>query len=134
MAGIARGIYDRIFRFLVEKCNKTLVDPTMKKVVFIGVLDIVGFEIFKFNGFEQLCINFCNEKLQQFFNHHTFVLEQEEYLKVKSRGLESIFHRWVQVKEARGPLLQGMNLQGHLMQKGTFEMAMTDRDMQFEVK
>ena len=81
VAGIARGLYDRVFRFLVEKCNQTLVDPTMKNVVFIGVLDIAGFEIFKFNGFEQMNINFCNEKLQQFFNHHTFVLEQEEYLK-----------------------------------------------------
>ena len=47
VAGIARGLYDRCFRFLVEKCNKTLVDPTMKKAVFIGVLDIAGFEIFK---------------------------------------------------------------------------------------
>ena len=47
VAGIARGMYDRVFRFLVEKCNKTLVDLTMKKVVFIGVLDIAGFEIFK---------------------------------------------------------------------------------------
>ena len=42
VAGIARGIYDRVFRFLVEKCNQTLVDPTMKKSVFIGVLDIAG--------------------------------------------------------------------------------------------
>jgi len=81
VAGIARGLYGRIFNYLVERCNETLVDDTMKKAVFIGVLDIAGFEIFTFNGFEQLCINFCNEKLQQFFNHHMFVLEQEEYVR-----------------------------------------------------
>merc|ERR1719150_776371 len=81
VAGIARGLYGRVFDYLVERCNETLVDDTMKKAVFIGVLDIAGFEIFTFNGFEQLCINFCNEKLQQFFNNHMFVLEQEEYVK-----------------------------------------------------
>lgn len=81
VAGIARSLYERTFKFIVDKCNDTLCDPTMKRVQFIGVLDIAGFEIFDYNGFEQICINFCNEKLQQFFNHHMFVLEQEEYMK-----------------------------------------------------
>ena len=70
-------------------CNNTLIDPTMKKVNFIGVLDIAGFEIFDFNTLEQLMINFVNEKLQQYFNHHMFVLEQEEYMR---EGIE-----WVSV-------------------------------------
>ena len=81
VAGIGRSIYERVFKFIVTKCNATLFDPTMKKVQYIGCLDIAGFEIFDYNGFEQICINFCNEKLQQFFNHHMFVLEQEEYMR-----------------------------------------------------
>merc|ERR1712062_965996 len=64
---------------ITEKCNLTLIDPTMKKTNYIGCLDIAGFEIFDYNGFEQICINFVNEKLQQFFNQHMFTLEQEEY-------------------------------------------------------
>merc|ERR1712128_152318 len=76
----AKGMFDRLFTFLVIKCNETLFTG-MKRHSFIGVLDIAGFEIFDYNGFEQICINFCNEKLQQFFNHHMFVLEQEEYKK-----------------------------------------------------
>ena len=78
VSGIGRKIYELVFRFIVDKCNNTLFDPTMKKVHYIGCLDIAGFEIFDYNGFEQICINFCNEKLQQFFNQHMFVLEQEE--------------------------------------------------------
>merc|ERR1711970_1109823 len=81
VAGIARGIYERSFRLVVDKCNETLCDPTMKKVTYIGVLDIAGFEIFDYNGFEQICINYVNEKLQQFFNQHMFTLEQEEYVR-----------------------------------------------------
>jgi len=81
VSGIGRSIYERVFRFIVEKCNDTLIDPTMKKVQYIGCLDIAGFEIFDYNGFEQICINFANEKLQQFFNQHMFVLEQEEYVR-----------------------------------------------------
>ena len=81
VAGIARAIYERTFRIVVDKCNETLCDPTMKKVSYIGVLDIAGFEIFDYNGFEQICINYVNEKLQQFFNQHMFTLEQEEYVR-----------------------------------------------------
>merc|ERR1712142_1022351 len=81
VAGIARAIYERTFRLMVEKCNETLIDKTMKKVHYIGVLDIAGFEIFDYNGFEQICINYVNEKLQQFFNSHMFTLEQEEYVR-----------------------------------------------------
>ena len=96
-----RAIFDRVFKWLIEKCNDTLIgeqrfewrlcvealsklyccisnmflyqsfsDATLKKANFCAVLDIAGFEIFEYNGFEQISINFVNEKLQQFFNHH----------------------------------------------------------------
>merc|ERR1719284_1315136 len=81
VGGIARAIFDRLFKWLIIKCNDTLIDPTMKKANFCAVLDIAGFEIFEYNGFEQISINFVNEKLQQFFNHHMFVVEQEEYVR-----------------------------------------------------
>ncbi|XP_026760994.2 myosin heavy chain, muscle [Galleria mellonella] len=80
VGALCKGVFDRLFKWLVKKCNETL-DTKQKRQHFIGVLDIAGFEIFDYNGFEQLCINFTNEKLQQFFNHHMFVLEQEEYKK-----------------------------------------------------
>merc|ERR1712141_372559 len=78
IGGIARATFDRLFKWLIVKCNDTLIDKTMKKCNFCAVLDIAGFEIFEYNGFEQISINFVNEKLQQFFNHHMFVVEQEE--------------------------------------------------------
>merc|ERR1712110_1101332 len=81
VGAIARATYNRLFAWLIVKCNATLLDPTMKKANFCAVLDIAGFEIFEYNGFEQISINFVNEKLQQFFNHHMFVVEQEEYVK-----------------------------------------------------
>merc|ERR1719384_1239090 len=81
VSGIARAIYERTFRIVVEKCNETLIDPSMKKISYIGVLDIAGFEIFEFNTFEQICINYVNEKLQHFFSQHMFTLEQEEYVR-----------------------------------------------------
>merc|ERR1719461_2604669 len=77
VGGIARATFDRLFKWLIIKCNDTLIDKTMKKANFVAVLDIAGFEIFEYNGFEQISINFVNEKLQQFFNHHMFVVEQE---------------------------------------------------------
>jgi len=79
VGGIARAIFDRIFRWLIIKCNDTLIDKSMKKANFCAVLDIAGFEMFDYNGFEQISINFVNEKLQQFFNNHMFVVEQQLY-------------------------------------------------------
>ncbi|CAO2841967.1 unnamed protein product, partial [Amaranthus hypochondriacus] len=76
----AKTIYSRLFDWLVDKINSSIgQDPTSKSI--IGVLDIYGFESFKFNSFEQFCINFTNEKLQQHFNQHVFKMEQEEYTK-----------------------------------------------------
>nr|XP_027095305.1 myosin-9-like isoform X2 [Coffea arabica] len=78
--GLAKTTYSRLFDWLVDKINVSIgQDPNSKSL--IGVLDIYGFESFKLNSFEQFCINFTNEKLQQHFNQHVFKMEQEEYTK-----------------------------------------------------
>ena len=78
LAALCKTLYEKSFGSLVERVNRALDRPSSKST-FIGVLDIAGFEIFETNSYEQLLINYTNERLQQFFNHHMFVLEQEEY-------------------------------------------------------
>ena len=80
---VLRYVYEKLFHWLVARINKSLA-PNCKQSNFIGILDIFGFEIFKQNSFEQLCINFCNEKLQQLFNEDTFKNEEAVY---KSEGV-----------------------------------------------
>jgi len=87
VAATAKSTYARLFDWIVEKVNKTLDTPNPREH-FIGVLDIAGFEIFELNTLEQLLINYTNERLQQFFNHHMFVEEQEEY---KREGIQWAF-------------------------------------------
>ena len=78
---LAKHTYQLLFDKVVTKINKSLAPGKQKTVNFIGVLDIYGFEWFQWNSFEQFCINYANEKLQQQFCKHVFKLEQEEYLK-----------------------------------------------------
>uniref|UniRef100_A0A8C5F141 Myosin heavy chain 11 n=1 Tax=Gopherus evgoodei TaxID=1825980 RepID=A0A8C5F141_9SAUR len=76
---LAKATYERLFRWILTRVNKALDKTKRQGASFLGILDIAGFEIFEVNSFEQLCINYTNEKLQQLFNHTMFILEQEEY-------------------------------------------------------
>ncbi|XP_077305051.1 myosin-11 isoform X1 [Lithobates pipiens] len=76
---LAKATYERLFLWILNRVNKALDKTKRQGASFLGILDIAGFEIFEVNSFEQLCINYTNEKLQQLFNHTMFILEQEEY-------------------------------------------------------
>ena len=85
---LAKHIYSKMFDWLVERLNKCMMADCQEdtdEMPIIGMVDIFGFEIFKVNSFEQLCINFANEKLQQMFNRHTFTLEEKTY---EDEGIE----------------------------------------------
>ncbi|KAH1175748.1 hypothetical protein KIL84_022273 [Mauremys mutica] len=77
---LAKHIYGQLFKWIVGRINKAL-RASCRQQASIGILDIYGFEMFTVNSFEQFCINYANEKLQQHFNLHVFKLEQEEYMK-----------------------------------------------------
>jgi len=80
ITALCKALFERMFFWIIERVNVAF-ETKKRRAYFIGVLDIAGFEIFEYNSFDQLCINYTNERLQQFFNHHMFVLEQEEYKK-----------------------------------------------------
>ncbi|XP_034901178.1 myosin-1 [Populus alba] len=77
---LAKSIYSCLFDWLVEQVNKSLAVGKRRTGRSISILDIYGFESFERNSFEQFCINYANERLQQHFNRHLFKLEQEEYI------------------------------------------------------
>ena len=78
---IAQNLYLLLFNYIVSRINSNISSKNEDGKNYIGILDIFGFEVFKNNGFEQLCINYTNERLQNIFNKYIFELEQEEYKK-----------------------------------------------------
>jgi len=76
---MAKALYNGLFRWVVNRINQQSMRPETEETLWIGTLDVFGFEIFENNSFEQFCINFANERLQQYFNHHVLKAEQDLY-------------------------------------------------------
>jgi len=89
---LGKALYSKLFDWIVARCNKCFPFPEGSSVNYIGILDIAGFEYFQVNSFEQFCINYCNEKLQQFFNERVLKDEQELYVKesIKFKEVEYV--------------------------------------------
>ncbi|KAI3415402.1 Myosin N-terminal SH3-like domain [Globodera pallida] len=129
VGAMAKGLYTRIFNWLVVKCNVTLAKEGTSKDFFIGVLDIAGFEIFDFNSFEQLWINFVNEKLQQFFNHHMFACIE---LIEKPMGIIAMLDEECIVPKASDLTLAAKLLEQHLGKHPNFEKPKPPKGKQAE--
>jgi len=89
---LSKALYSKLFDWIVERINTCFPYEKAHSQNFIGVLDIAGFEYFQVNSFEQFCINYCNEKLQQFFNIRVLKDEQELYVKesIKFKEVEFV--------------------------------------------
>eukprot|EP00808_Paulinella_micropora_P029782 g80330.t1 len=121
---LAKALYSRNFDWLVSRLNKTLKRETPPDARTVGILDIFGFEIFEKNVFEQFCINYANEKLQQHFNEHIFKLEMAEYKK-EEISIESIVFvdnvECLKLIEQKGSGILGMLDEEVNMPKGSDE-------------
>lgn len=78
---LSKATFERLFKWIVARINRSLDRTKRQGASFIGILDIAGFEIFELNSFEQLCINYTNEKLQQLFNHTVIIIQAEKTTK-----------------------------------------------------
>uniref|UniRef100_A0A667X6H3 Methyl-CpG binding domain protein 3b n=1 Tax=Myripristis murdjan TaxID=586833 RepID=A0A667X6H3_9TELE len=121
---LAKHIYGQLFTWTVQRLNSALRTQAAGAKSFIGVLDIYGFETFDRNSFEQFCINYANEKLQQQFNRHVFQLEQEEYMREElawSRIEFSDNQQCITLIEGQLGLLDLLDEECRVMPKGSDE-------------